>query len=228
MNKLKHFLEWLSFHPSNNEIARALITDYLAEFNSSYLFFGSINSDGSITILGQYGRENVWLGHRFAATEWRKMDDEGIRLVASTSAIKWAPDSKTVGNILRYHGVIQGFLIIQFRTPVSGGTQSMLEEVLSDFCVPLSLYLSFRRQFEPTDAGINSFKEHQAAGPAKFTARQLMILRGMVEGKTNHELATEMGFSVSTIRHETMRIYQELSVSDRKEAAMKALTLSLI
>ena len=50
----------------------------------------------------------------------------------------------------------------------------------------------------------------------------------MVEGKTNHELANELGFSVSTIRHETMRIYQALSVSDRKEAAKKALSLSLI
>ena len=228
MNKMKHFLEWLSFHPSNSEIARALVTEYLVEFNSSYLFFGSFNSDDSITILGQHGRKDVWLGHRFAATEWRKMDDEGIRLVASTSTINWAPDYKTLANILRCHGVIQGFLIVQFRTPVSGDTRNSLEEVLTDFCVPLSLYLSFRRQFEPTDADINSFKEHQAAGPAKFTARQLMILRGMVEGKTNHELATEMGFSVSTIRHETMRIYQELSVSDRKEAAMKALTLSLV
>jgi DNA-binding NarL/FixJ family response regulator len=50
----------------------------------------------------------------------------------------------------------------------------------------------------------------------------------MVEGKTNHDLAVELGFSVSTIRHETMRIYQALGVSDRKEAANKALTLSLI
>jgi DNA-binding NarL/FixJ family response regulator len=50
----------------------------------------------------------------------------------------------------------------------------------------------------------------------------------MVEGKTNHELATELGFSVSTVRHETMRIYQALSVSDRKEAAKKAMNLSLV
>jgi DNA-binding NarL/FixJ family response regulator len=50
----------------------------------------------------------------------------------------------------------------------------------------------------------------------------------MVESKTNHELVTELGFSVSTIRHETMRIYQALSVSNRKEAAKKALMLSLV
>jgi len=62
----------------------------------------------------------------------------------------------------------------------------------------------------------------------KLSQRQLAILQGMVEGKTNHELANELGFSVSTIRHETMRIYEILAVSDRKEAAKKALALSLI
>ena len=62
----------------------------------------------------------------------------------------------------------------------------------------------------------------------QLTPRQILILRGMVEGKTNHELANELGFSVSTIRHETMRIYQSLAVSDRKEAAKKALLLALI
>jgi DNA-binding NarL/FixJ family response regulator len=41
----------------------------------------------------------------------------------------------------------------------------------------------------------------------------------MVDGKTNHELSLDLGFSVSTIRHETMAIYKELGVSDRKEAA---------
>ena len=55
-----------------------------------------------------------------------------------------------------------------------------------------------------------------------------MTLPGIGEGKTNHKLATELGFSVSTIRHETMRIYQALNVSDRKEAAKKALVLGIV
>lgn len=62
----------------------------------------------------------------------------------------------------------------------------------------------------------------------QLSQRQLFILRGMVEGKTNHELANELGFSVSTIRHETMRIYETLAVSDRKEAAKKALAMALV
>jgi hypothetical protein len=48
------------------------------------------------------------------------------------------------------------------------------------------------------------------------------------EGKTSHELATELGFSVSTIRQESLRIYQALSVSESKDAAKKAITLSLV
>jgi DNA-binding NarL/FixJ family response regulator len=54
------------------------------------------------------------------------------------------------------------------------------------------------------------------------------MLHGMVDGKTNHELAAELGFSVSTVRHETMRTYQALNVSDRKEAAKKALVLGIL
>ena len=93
----------------------------------------------------------------------------------------------------------------------------------------MEFYLSFQNH---SRQGLNSTivnpddSRHTAAG--HLTPRQIQILRGMVEGKPNHELATEMGFSVSTIRHETMRIYQALAVSDRKEAAKKAILLSLI
>ena len=76
--------------------------------------------------------------------------------------------------------------------------------------------------------GMVILNDSRDSGSGQLSARQLSILRGMVEGKTNHELATEMGFSVSTIRHETMRIYQAFAVSDRKEAAKKGLMLSLI
>ena len=39
-----------------------------------------------------------------------------------------------------------------------------------------------------------------------------MILNLIREGLTNHEIASELGFSESTIRQETMRIYQILKI----------------
>ena len=53
----------------------------------------------------------------------------------------------------------------------------------------------------------------------QLSGKQLAILWGIVQGKTNHELAAELCFFASTVRHETMRVYQALAVNDRKEAA---------
>jgi DNA-binding NarL/FixJ family response regulator len=130
---------------------------------------------------------------------------------------------------LRDRGVIQGYLIVEFKNPVADSDKHRTTEAIEDLCVPIALYLSFQNRGSHQSApGTVILNDSRDAGVGQLSARQLSILRGMVEGKTNHELATEMGFSVSTIRHETMRIYQALAVSDRKEAAKKALTLSLI
>jgi DNA-binding NarL/FixJ family response regulator len=61
-----------------------------------------------------------------------------------------------------------------------------------------------------------------------LSPRQRQILAGFIEGKTNHEMATELGFSISTIRHETMAIFKTLGASDRKEAAKIAQQHGLI
>ena len=130
---------------------------------------------------------------------------------------------------LRDRGVIQGYLIIQFHKPVSESDKHRTAEAIDDLSVLLALYLSFlTRPIGSGMGGINLPIDSRDAGNAQLSQRQIFVLRGMVEGKTNHELATELGFSVSTIRHETMRIYQALAVSDRKEAAKKALILSLV
>ena len=51
MSQIRKFIEWLSFHPTPDEIARALATDYLAEFGVSAIRFGRTNSDDSAIVL---------------------------------------------------------------------------------------------------------------------------------------------------------------------------------
>ena len=55
MSQIRKFIEWMSFHPSTEEIARALATDYLSDYSIQGIRFGRINSDDSIVVLGQYG-----------------------------------------------------------------------------------------------------------------------------------------------------------------------------
>jgi DNA-binding CsgD family transcriptional regulator len=231
MTQIRKFIEWMSFHPGMEEIPRALATDYLTEFGVKGIRFGLLNSDDSILLLGQYGYPDAmsWRNRTIPSEEWRAIDAPDIQLIVSSSGQKWTDDSKFYVSTLRDHGVIQGYLIVEFTNPVSDGNKVKTSETIEDICMPIALYLSFQIRRSPNQAiTINSLDPTRESGTAQLSARQLAILRGMVEGKTNHELATELGFSVSTVRHETMRIYQALSVSDRKEAAKKALTLSLV
>ena len=231
MSQIRKFIEWLSFHPTSDDIARALATEYLSEFGVSCIRFGRINNDDSAIVLGQYGYADAdeWRNLVVAGSEWRTWDMPAIDIITGKNKSKWAPNLKLAVVQLRDRGVLQGNLVVEFAQSIADEKKAEVLETIEDYCVPIALYLSFQHRPIPGNvSAINGINDSRDAGAGQLSARQLSILRGMVEGKTNHELATEMGFSVSTIRHETMRIYQALVVSDRKEAAKKALMLSII
>ena len=222
MNEIRSFIEWLSYHPTPDEISRALVLDHLAPLGACCARIGLLNPDDSLTFAGEYGFDDDRKGKTFPAGEWRSWSHDASDIALGKNPDHWSEDKKLLMFQLRHRGAIQGHLVIRFSEPVSETVR--VEEIVLDYAVPLSLYLSLNHEGRRT--GSTSQREDTGAG--QLTARQLSILGGMVEGKTNHELATELGFSVSTIRHETMRIYQALAVSDRKEAAKKALALSLV
>lgn len=222
MNEIRSFIEWLSYHPSADEISRALVLDHLSGFGACCARLGILNSDDSLTFVGEYGFEDGRKGKTFSSSEWRTWEHDAADIALGKNPDHWAKDGKMLMFQLRHRGAIQGHLVVRFSNPVED--KKRVEEVVLDFAVPISLYLSLTHGLGKGTGG----SHRDDTGGAQLTPRQLSILGGMVEGKTNHELASELGFSVSTIRHETMRIYQALSVSDRKEAAKKALTLSLL
>jgi DNA-binding CsgD family transcriptional regulator len=226
----RRFVEWLGYHPTPDEIARALATDYLSEFSVLGIRFSRLNDDDSIIILGQYGFEDsaMWADRVIASSEWRARDTEPVQILKGETKERWCNNSTVFIETLRDRGVVQGHLMVAFHEAISADDKSRVAETIRDLCIPLALYLSFLNPLRAELGGATFPSAVREAGAGPLSQRQILILRGMVEGKTNHELATEMGFSVSTIRHETMRIYQALSVSDRKEAAKKAIMLSLI
>ena len=230
MELVRKLISWLTFHPTTDEIARALATDYLAEFSVQGVRFSRLRSDDSIIILGEYGFEDseIWANRVIPSSEWRARDTEPSRVLKGESQERWCNNSTVYIETLRDRGVTQGHLMVTFHKAISEGAKGRVAETIRDLCIPLALYLSFLHQASSAAGGSTFPAESRETGAGQLSQRQILILRGMVEGKTNHELATEMGFSVSTIRHETMRIYQALSVSDRKEAAKKAIMLSLI
>jgi DNA-binding NarL/FixJ family response regulator len=119
---------------------------------------------------------------------------------------------------------IKGFYLFQHALSFTPDENS--SDQVQIFSSLLTIYLSSKLILIPLSKTLTS--PATAEQVSKLTARQLLILTGMVEGKTNHELSIDLGFSVSTIRHETMAIYKELGVSDRKEAARVGQAESLI
>lgn len=223
MNEIRKFIEWLSFHPSPDEITRALVLDYLAPVHACCARIGILNSDDSLTFVGEYGFEDGKKGKTFPGSEWRSWGHDAADIALGINPDHWSEDKKLIMYPLRHRGAVQGHIVIRFSQSITNTEK--VEDLVLDLAIPISLYLSLKQDgLRSTPLSTNK----EETGSAQLSVRQISILRGMVEGKTNHELATELGFSVSTIRHETMRIYQALSVSDRKEAAKKALVLSLL
>jgi DNA-binding CsgD family transcriptional regulator len=228
MTLIRKLISWLTYHPTCDEIARALATDYLAEYSVQGIRFSRLQNDDSIIILGQFGFEDsaIWADRVIPSSEWRARETEPSSFLMGQRQDRWCNNATVYLETLLDRGVTQGHLMVAFHKSISESDKNRVAETIQDLCVPLALYLSFLSQ--PIGTQVSGDLSSRETGAGQLTQRQILILRGMVEGKTNHELATEMGFSVSTIRHETMRIYQALSVSDRKEAAKKALMLSLI
>lgn len=61
-----------------------------------------------------------------------------------------------------------------------------------------------------------------------LSMRQKQILALMSSGETNASIALTIGFSPSTVRHETMRIFRYLGVHDRQAAVHEAIRRGLV
>ena len=223
MDFMPGFVGWLANRPTPDEIARALVTDYLKQYGACSVRLGRLNKDDSYHYLGQYGFETNETGKLVPGLVWRQRKDiEVNQIAAGHQPGPWTSSSKQVLVELRAKGSTYGWMNVCFTEEKNNEQKREILDELNIFALPLALYLSLTHSQDfssEKDLGV----EKGLPSVDSLTKRQLNILKGMVDGKTNHDLATQLGYSVSTIRHETMRIYQALAVSDRREAAQRAL-----
>jgi len=65
------------------------------------------------------------------------------------------------------------------------------------------------------------------ANPAGLTERQAEILRMLVAGRTNTEIAAKLVLSVRTVDHHVSAVLQKLGITSRRDAAQAASRLGL-
>jgi DNA-binding CsgD family transcriptional regulator len=217
-------LDWISFKPTPEDLARGIATDYLREHGATGVRFALLADDDSLHHIASYGFKDFSAGKIESADQWRSRDDKVRSVVFNDHFIGWTPDRTMIGASIRERGVSKGSFVVKFDAPVEDHVEVL--DLVTKLVRVVGFYLT--QAFPLASASRNYYSPTREVSRGDFTSRQLQILQGMVEGKTNHELATDLGYSVSTIRHETMRIFQILGVSDRREAARAALDRTIL
>jgi DNA-binding CsgD family transcriptional regulator len=228
MKDLRKLLDYLEFYPNVSEIARMLIVEDIFPEKATAIRICLLNSDDSLLTIGEFGYVDCFIDTTISSDIWRKGLNSSLHIVELIQSGLWNVEFTEFLYILRNRGSLQGYITVNFDHPVSNKIDS--QERIESICQLVGIFLNGVSALKPREELENARNSQgdRDATKAVLTQRQLLILAGMIEGKTNHELAEDLGFSVSTIRHETMRIYSLLQVSDRKEAAREAVLQHLV
>ena len=100
----------------------------------------------------------------------------------------------------------------------SNEVSAFLKAINSIFAVFFSKFNNGHRELQTDQQMLNTAR--LVFEGRKLTERQSQILELMAEGKTNLAISQMLGFSESTIRQESIRIYEKLRCDGRKEASL--------
>lgn len=211
------FMKWLLHKPTGDQIARELVINYFDAYSATQARIANMDDEGNLFYIGDFGFEKSLTGTKQTFNQVKNRKDEISKIDIGPQAFGWSDSGLYLQVRIDDCGDARTWLTMGFVQPVK--EKECAEALIQILAQPLGNYVCLHVAPKPTATRLSQ----SSATRSDFSQRQLQILQGMIEGKTNHELATDLGFSVSTVRHETMRIYQALGVSDRREAAREAL-----
>ncbi len=224
--------------PDDHRLLRSLVLDFPARFRASAAMLARTQADGSLVAVSRFGHlPRAADGPAFGtgddgpaqraargtapyvlatADESRVAHQRESDHAAPVAAVRLGSHRATVGVVLlRFDADILDLedlddLLVVLRDVVSLHTRTAWQEPLP---APVSRHLL------GTDV---------VDGDTALTQRRLDVLRLMSTGLSNRAIAQRIGYSESTVRHETMAIYRILGVGDRHTASLVGRTRGLI
>jgi DNA-binding CsgD family transcriptional regulator len=221
-SEVSRFIQYLNLNPTLIELHSKLLLDFLIPFKISRMSMFSVENNGNLNKLASneasldYFKSDKELKHiEHLSSIYGK---QNIIKEFSQKPALFTPDKTTCCTPVTNGRIESGLIHSEFSQPITDEDS----EIYIIFMGLTSFYL-----FPKLKTTQNSLHTtNHLINP--LTPRQRQVVQGFIEGKTNHELSLELGFSISTIRHETMAIFKTLGASDRKEAAKIAQEQSLI
>ncbi len=213
-------LDLLTARPNANELLKTLETDLLAKFKLSNAIIFTLDSHN---ISKEIYSNNLTLEEKnnggFNSVLASILPTSNLASLTDSKLGRSSDDNFLIIPISNGKS-LKGFILLELDCAQLSAEDLSLIEIMGKVCAFYLLSeLPELKQSNSTE---------KIASQLQFSARQLQIINGFVEGKTNHELAEDLGFSVSTVRHETMDIFRLLGASDRKEAAKIAQERSIV
>ena len=222
LSEISRYTSYLNLHPTLPELYSKLLMDFLYSFKVKQMDILSINPTGG---LEKVLPNTANLEERHSDQELKRIDQisaiyakQNVISEFSEKPYVFTPDGSHCCTPISNGRVEKGLIQSKFVEPIA-------EDLRENYVIFMGLTSFYLFPKLNTSANSHTSTPH-LINP--LTPRQRQVVQGFIEGKTNHELSLDLGFSISTIRHETMAIYKTLGASDRKEAAKIAQDLSLI
>jgi DNA-binding NarL/FixJ family response regulator len=224
IDEIARFATLLTRSPSVDDLLATLKRDFLSEEDVNAIEVQVIDPASKLVLRHFIGTPIDGSEQKSITSLSELLEDKNIHSDLEKTGSIYNSHNHITLTAIALDSAIKGFYLFQHgnRYTASAETAHYIQALSS----LMTLYLISKFPRGTTASLLGS--EVKAESTSNLSARQLLILAGMVEGKTNHELSVELGYAVSTIRHETMDIFKILGVSDRKEAAKWAISEGLL
>jgi len=236
-SSLAAFLRMLADNPDPDTVAASVARGALSAFRPIVTAIGFIHLDRQVlAVVGGFGREPE-IRHLYAAVPLDT--DIPATVCYRTNAIVTTPSAQLTVDYplvapyvnsgqdpehgeatafpIRYRGAVIAVLGLEFDHPLA--EPWFLRSAVSTISGPLALWAALRMQL---DGGPETYWSRRPDRPLTVTERQRRIVALVRDGRTNAQIATEIGYSVPTIKSDLARLSLLLGATSRSDLAAKA------
>jgi DNA-binding NarL/FixJ family response regulator len=245
LKRVSDFIGFLGLHQHKLEdVLSHLVHRVLVDIQVTSIFILGLNEANKVELVGQFGcNQEMWKGFPENVSIFDKYPATEAMRTRKTSWINTLPDWGQEYPLLKdfqHDGPEKTFIgltIEKCETPVAVvgfyaleiiEVDGEIDSFLGTIANVLSLYLYSGKEIaEPTKNRTNrSIAFNDKSRDESLTERQLLILKLISENRTNISISELLGYSESTIRQETIKIYAKLGCNGREEASLIYLTRS--
>ena len=239
---LKQVSEFINFLGTKNhtvdEILSHLVLRVLRPLEATSIFLFELSSEGKVESVARSGASEL---ARHAYPDSYDLRDpspisdciKSHKSVWITTLPTW-PKEYTFLNSVTYTDPEKSFICFPIEkagTPVAAlgifcmpelSPSTELDAFLRAIGSVFSLHVYYQETMHVSKDGIRPKRKESPTPKAihRLSERQELILKLMSEGRTNFSISELLGYSESTIRQETIKIYSFLQCDGREEASM--------